>query len=67
MLSVILLNITIVSCKTTQEVSRLPPTPKRIEQSVPQDVYDYASIILYYESLVQQWEAWSVAVLEIVE
>jgi hypothetical protein len=32
--------------------------PKRIEQEAPQTIQDYALLIVYYEGLVKEWEAW---------
>jgi len=31
---------------------------------MPETTEEYILVISYYESLVQQWEAWSVAIIE---
>jgi hypothetical protein len=51
--------LTIQSCRTTkQQEIELPPKPQRQELQPPQDLKDYAEIIIYYEYLVEEWEAW---------
>ena len=37
----------------------LPPKPERQEQKSPENLKDYADLILYYETLVQKWEQWA--------
>ena len=58
-------------CKTTEKIIQtkyvLPPKPQRKEIQAPQDLQDYAQIINYYEHLVQEWEAWSTVVEEMVK
>lgn len=58
-------------CKTTEKIIQtkyvLPPKPQRKEIQAPKDLQDYAQIINYYEHLVQEWEAWSSVVEEMVK
>lgn len=45
----------------------LPPKPERQEIQPPENLKDYAEIIIYYEYLVREWEAWGDAVSELIE
>lgn len=36
-----------------------PPKPERQEMKAPETIRDYAELILYYETLVQEWELWA--------
>lgn len=69
-LFLILLIAIIVSCSTTIEYLPmeydLPPEPERSLLEEPKDEQDLAIIILYYETLVSDWEAWAESVNEIV-
>lgn len=64
-LCVILLTLIIQSCKSSKVV--LPPLPCRTEQQVPSNKNEYVELILYYETLLQQYEAWAESVKEIIE
>lgn len=44
-------------CRSSKIV--LPPRPQRIEQKAPETVRDYAELVLYYETLVEEWELWA--------
>lgn len=62
-----LLSIVIISgCKTT-EIVILPPKPQRENLPPVETVQDYADVIIYYETLVQKWEAWGDSVEKIIE
>ena len=50
-----------------EKVYVLPPKPQRKEIQAPKDLQDYAQIINYYEHLVEEWEAWSIVVEEMVK
>ena len=50
-----------------EKVYVLPPKPQRKEIQVPKDLQDYAQIINYYEHLVEEWEAWSTVVEEMIK
>ncbi len=55
-------------CKTTQiESVFLPPKPEREILPAVVTVEDYAETIIYYETLVQKWEAWGDTVEKIIE
>ena len=60
---------TMTGCRSTkiEKVYVLPPKPQRKEIQAPKDLQDYAQIINYYEHLVEEWEAWSTVVEEIVK
>lgn len=50
----------ITSCVTTQKSDIvLPVKPQRQELKEPETLKDYAKIIVYYDSLVQEWELWA--------
>jgi len=50
----------ITSCVTTQKSEIvLPVKPQRQEIKDPETIKDYAKIIVYYDSLVQEWELWA--------
>lgn len=59
--------LTITGCQTVQPKSKveLPPRPQRQHLAAPETVADYARAFVYYESLVEQWEAWADTVEEI--
>lgn len=62
-----LLSTVIISgCKTT-EVVILPPKPQREILPPVETVQDYADVIVYYETLVQEWELWGDSVEKIIE
>ena len=44
----------------------LPPFPQRQSLETPKTLKDYAYVILYYEALVQEWEAWGQTVTDII-
>ena len=68
MLSILLSTIITVSCKSTPKKEIvLPPKPQRQELEVPTELKDYALIIVYYDCLVEEWEAWGNTVTEIIE
>lgn len=59
---------TTTGCRTTAGTAvPLPPKPERQPQAVPADARDAALLLLYYESLVQKWEAWGAAVEEVAQ
>lgn len=64
-----LLMLTILSCKSTKQSEPeiiLPPKPVRRELAPVESVKDLALTIVYYESLVQEWELWGETVEDIV-
>lgn len=64
-----LLILTISACKTcpkTETKITLPQKPERSEIKKPETFKDYASIIAYYEYLVQDWEIWGKTVEDLV-
>ena len=60
---------TMTGCRSNkiEKVYVLPPKPQRKEIQAPQTIQDYAQIINYYEHLVEEWEAWSAVVEEMVK
>ena len=67
-LSILLLTIITVSCKSTpKEEIVLPPKPQRQELETPTELKDYALIIVYYDCLVEEWEVWGETVTNIIE
>ena len=57
-------------CRTTKKQESkivLPPMPQRQEITPPESVKDYAYIILYYDTLVQEWEVWGETVEGLVD
>lgn len=44
----------------------LPPKPEREEMPEVQTLADIATLLNYYEHLVQKWEAWGDAVDQII-
>ena len=67
-LSVILLLAITSACRTVPVTPpALPPKPNREKQDVPKSVKDYAALLLYYDTLVQQWELWGDTVEKIVQ
>ena len=59
-LLLILLPITITSCRTTKIENEivLKPHPQRQELLIPKNTKECAQVILYYHSIIKQWEAW---------
>lgn len=56
------------SCKTTQSIKLVfPPTPQRIQQTIPTDEESIARLLIYYEQLVQEWELWGQTVKQIAD
>lgn len=59
------------SCKTTEiKTVTLPPEPKRQELKELTDaenIPDLVDMLIYYETLVEKWEAWGMSVKELVE
>lgn len=52
----------IAGCKTTKierVIVYIPARPQRKEIQAPQSLQDYARILNYYESLVEEWETWA--------
>lgn len=72
-LFVILLMLTTSTCQTVKEYVTyryvLPPFPKREIIVLPDEpaIKDYAEIINYYDSLVEQWEEWGKNVEKILD
>lgn len=57
-------------CRTTKQKQNkpvLPPKPERQKLTPPETLKDYALLIVYYDSLVQEWESWGEAVEGIVD
>ena len=52
-------------CRSSKIV--LPPKPQRIEQKAPETVRDYAELVLYYETLVEEWELWADTVSSMID
>lgn len=69
MLLPILFLIIMTGCRTTKVEYKieLPPKPEREELTIPKNVKECAEVILYYHSLVKEWEAWGDEVEKIVE
>lgn len=67
-LSVILLLLITLGCRTTkvEESVTLPPKPQRQELKEPESIQDIANILNYYEHLVQEWETWGDSVETII-
>ena len=45
----------------------LPPKPQRQELEPPTNLKECAEMIVYYESLVEEWETWGDTVTKMVE
>ena len=61
--------LTIQSCtstKTDPEIV-LPPKPQRQEQKAPEELKDYALLLVYYEYLVEEWEVWGETVSAMID
>ena len=58
LLMIVLFLLITVSCQTTKQI-QLKERPKRQELPPVTDVEDMAETLAYYESLVEQWEAWA--------
>ena len=67
-MSMLLSTQIIGGCKTLQKTDFvvLPPMPERETLKPITSVSDYADAIVYYETLVQKWEAWGATVKEII-
>lgn len=53
-------SLTITNCRTLPaEAPALPPRPQRQAQEIPKTEEDWAALLVYYESLVREWEAWA--------
>ena len=62
--------LTTVSCVTKTKHKNeilLPPKPERQEIQPPANLKEMCEILIYYEYLVQEWEAWGDAVSELIE
>lgn len=61
--------LTTAGCVTKPKVNKekLPPKPERIELAEPEDLKDMAYILNYYETLVEEWEAWGETVEKLYE
>ena len=68
-LLIILLPLTILSCKTIPEEKKitLPPMPEREKLPEVTSIKDMADIIVKQEALIQSWEAWGLNVQGIIE
>ena len=53
-------------CATTRNEVVLPPEPERQELKEPESLKDLALTLNYYESLLEEWEAWGAAVKRII-
>lgn len=67
----ILLLLIISACKTVEYVEieyTLPEEPQRQNLYIPENptLKDYATIIIYYDFLVEKWERWALSVKKIV-
>lgn len=66
-LSILLSPIITASCKSTPKKEIvLPPKPQRQELEMPTELADYALIIVYYDCLVDEWEAWGKTVSDMI-
>ena len=66
----ILFLLIIPGCKTIEYVYpeyELPAEPEREIIEEPETIEDLALIINYYDSLVSEWEQWSISVKEIID
>jgi len=66
----ILFLLIIPGCKTIEYVYpdyELPAEPIREIIEDPETIEDLALIINYYDSLVSEWEQWSISVKEIID
>lgn len=68
---VMLLMVT-MACQTVEpEVItpeyQLPPPPERENLEYPENEEDLALLIVYYDGLVEDWEAWYEAVIKIIK
>lgn len=55
--------LTTTGCRTLPEGrAPLPPRPQRAAQEIPETEGDWAALLVYYEALVREWEAWADAV-----
>lgn len=64
-----LLMLIIVSCKSTKQSEEeivLPPKPVRKELKPVESVKDLAFTMVYYETLVKEWELWGQTVEDII-
>lgn len=61
--------LTIQSCTSTKTEPEivLPPKPQRQEQKAPEELKDYALLLVYYEYLVEEWEVWADTVTKMIE
>ena len=69
-LLVLSLPLITISCVTKPKKNKdilLPPKPERQEIKEPESMKDYAEIIIYYEYLVREWEAWGDTVSDLIE
>ena len=68
-LLIILLPLTILSCKTIPEEKKitLPPMPEREKLPEVTSIKDMADIIVKQEALIQSWEAWGLNVQGMIE
>lgn len=59
----------IQSCTSTKQKKEivLPPKPQRQKLKAPEELKDYALIIVYYDNLVEQWELWGETVENLIE
>lgn len=63
-----LLSLTTAGCATLPRAeTALPPMPERTEQKAPETAKDWAELLVYYEFLVQEWEAWGRTVQELIK
>ena len=69
LLWVLLLNGIMTSCSTVVEepLIVLPPMPERETIDPPENTKDMARLVIYYEFLVERWEAWGETVENITE
>ncbi len=59
-MSAVLLSLIMAGCATLPKADdvALPPMPERTEQKELETAKDWAELLVYYEFLVQEWEAW---------
>ena len=64
----VLLVLTTTACVSNKAEKQivLPPEPQRAELKDPETMQDIATLLNYYEHLVQEWEAWGERVKNIV-
>lgn len=64
----ILLILIITGCATTPKTNKvLPPTPERTKIQKPTSEKEFLELLIYYEFLVQEWEAWGDTAKQVIQ